>query len=112
MPTGRSEDNLADKRHARSPSGERQSNRGRVRTPRLASTHRVAVSCGRRLRRAFSRLAHGVRKGGRPLGPGAHGRLWVRSEEHTSELQSPMYLVCRLLLEKKKKKKDKTQQIV
>src|SRR5437763_402435 len=28
-----------------------------------------------------------------------------RSEEHTSELQSPMYLVCRLLLEKKKKKR-------
>src|SRR5437763_4067164 len=27
-----------------------------------------------------------------------------RSEEHTSELQSPMYLVCRLLLEKKNKK--------
>src|SRR5437764_11525580 len=31
----------------------------------------------------------------------------MRSEEHTSELQSPMYLVCRLLLEKKKKKKKK-----
>src|SRR5437879_7963313 len=30
--------------------------------------------------------------------------LEVRSEEHTSELQSPMYLVCRLLLEKKKQK--------
>src|SRR5437762_5802132 len=30
----------------------------------------------------------------------------ARSEEHTSELQSPMYLVCRLLLEKKKKKID------
>src|SRR5437879_10763959 len=30
----------------------------------------------------------------------------VRSEEHTSELQSPMYLVCRLLLEKKKKNKQ------
>src|SRR5437764_6973850 len=29
----------------------------------------------------------------------------LRSEEHTSELQSPMYLVCRLLLEKKKKNK-------
>src|SRR5437762_7934059 len=29
----------------------------------------------------------------------------ARSEEHTSELQSPMYLVCRLLLEKKKKQK-------
>src|SRR5437762_7887604 len=27
----------------------------------------------------------------------------ARSEEHTSELQSPMYLVCRLLLEKKNK---------
>src|SRR5258708_22464741 len=28
----------------------------------------------------------------------------IRSEEHTSELQSPDHLVCRLLLEKKKKK--------
>src|SRR3712207_8754378 len=34
-----------------------------------------------------------------------HGRVHVhrRSEEHTSELQSRQYLVCRLLLEKKKK---------
>src|SRR5690348_18215842 len=31
----------------------------------------------------------------------------LRSEEHTSELQSPVHLVCRLLLEKKKKKKTK-----
>src|SRR5437762_5565017 len=31
------------------------------------------------------------------------GAEWPRSEEHTSELQSPMYLVCRLLLEKKSK---------
>src|SRR2546426_2213738 len=31
----------------------------------------------------------------------------MRSEEHTSELQSPCNLVCRLLLEKKKKKKKK-----
>src|SRR3712207_7681880 len=30
-------------------------------------------------------------------------RAWARSEEHTSELQSRQYLVCRLLLEKKKK---------
>src|ERR1017187_10817642 len=29
-------------------------------------------------------------------------RVQCRSEEHTSELQSPMYIVCRLLLEKKK----------
>src|SRR5207248_11413120 len=32
-----------------------------------------------------------------------------RSEEHTSELQSPYDLVCRLLLEKKKKKKKKNR---
>src|SRR5438874_10553733 len=32
-------------------------------------------------------------------------RRWIRSEEHTSELQSRRDLVCRLLLEKKKNKK-------
>src|SRR2546429_2712566 len=31
---------------------------------------------------------------------------WHRSEEHTSELQSRLHLVCRLLLEKKKKTKS------
>src|SRR5690348_18129919 len=31
------------------------------------------------------------------------GRVHVRSEEHTSELQSPVHLVCRILLEKKNK---------
>src|SRR5207244_12931716 len=37
-------------------------------------------------------------------GPGRRSstRRWPRSEEHTSELQSPDQLVCRLLLEKKK----------
>src|SRR2546425_11465922 len=49
-----------------------------------------------------------------PLRPSADGALFLgvikvlmdeRSEEHTSELQSLAYLVCRLLLEKKKKKK-------
>src|SRR5215216_7335169 len=39
-------------------------------------------------------------RGRRPTAPGRAGR---RSEEHTSELQSPDHLVCRLLLEKKKK---------
>src|SRR5256885_12143858 len=34
-----------------------------------------------------------------------HCSLYARSEEHTSELQSPCNLVCRLLLEKKKKKR-------
>src|SRR2546422_7057984 len=31
--------------------------------------------------------------------------VWARSEEHTSELQSRLHLVCRLLLEKKKKER-------
>mgnify|MGYP000754624514 CR=1 FL=1 len=35
---------------------------------------------------------------------------YKRSEEHTSELQSPDHLVCRLLLEKKKKQKKKNKQ--
>src|SRR5256885_8669216 len=38
---------------------------------------------------------------GLKLAPGTYSQ--VRSEEHTSELQSPCNLVCRLLLEKKKK---------
>src|SRR6266446_8350261 len=37
------------------------------------------------------------------LGIGEHPLHFARSEEHTSELQSPCNLVCRLLLEKKKK---------
>src|SRR5947209_10973023 len=37
-------------------------------------------------------------------------RAGHRSEEHTSELQSRQYLVCRLLLEKKKKKKNTVHQ--
>src|SRR5438552_16465284 len=47
-----------------------------------------------------------------PCRPCGRRRPWpprcapgTRSEEHTSELQSPDHLVCRLLLEKKKKKK-------
>src|SRR3712207_8442933 len=39
----------------------------------------------------------------------AHRDAHVRSEEHTSELQSRQYLVCRLLLEKKKNTKLDTR---
>src|SRR5438876_8287937 len=42
-----------------------------------------------------------VKQFGGVRGPGKIAEL--RSEEHTSELQSPVHLVCRLLLEKKKK---------
>src|SRR3989442_9929303 len=43
---------------------------------------------------------HQVRLLGHP--PAVRRTWWVRSEEHTSELQSRPHLVCRLLLEKKK----------
>src|SRR5690348_17548223 len=46
---------------------------------------------------ALSMIAHEVLERHR-----LHARLDPRSEEHTSELQSPVHLVCRLLLEKKK----------
>src|SRR2546422_3077383 len=45
--------------------------------------------------------------------PDASGREYhdLRSEEHTSELQSRLHLVCRLLLEKKKKKITKNSEM-
>src|SRR5437762_7085807 len=54
------------------------------------------------------------------LSPGSQARLdrinlafndALRSEEHTSELQSPMYLVCRLLLEKKKHRRPDQERL-
>src|SRR3712207_8460100 len=69
--------------------------------------------------RSAARPPRGARRAARPVPPGPlpaarsdQGRAWLystlysaggvlRSEEHTSELQSRQYLVCRLLLEKK-----------
>src|SRR3712207_7510356 len=59
---------------------------------RAASAHRGAVRAGRLDPRQRLRLVAGPR-------PAADR---ARSEEHTSELQSRQYIVCRLLLEKKK----------
>src|SRR3712207_7080978 len=58
-----------------------------VRRRRIAERHAVAEDVGAAPDRA----------------DGAQAALVERSEEHTSELQSRQYLVCRLLLEKKKK---------
>src|SRR2546421_8579953 len=65
--------------------------RGRA---RRAACRRGAISCPRRNRSAGSSSPCSSRR----------GSGWRRSEEHTSELQSRSDLVCRLLLEKKKKK--------
>src|SRR2546422_2169365 len=64
----------------------------------------------RPLARRDDRLCH---QPGAGLGPAdrprpAASRRKRRSEEHTSELQSRLHLVCRLLLEKKKKKNTHT----
>src|SRR3712207_6880497 len=59
----------------------------------------------RQRRRGLVGLPPPLRADGAGLHVGAHGEscAGARSEEHTSELQSRQYLVCRLLLEKKKK---------
>src|SRR5256885_12098680 len=56
--------------------------------------------------RRAQRETHPVRNGAMAVDVGEHRRfqpVGERSEEHTSELQSPCNLVCRLLLEKKNK---------
>src|SRR2546430_10289980 len=63
---------------------------------RRSDPHRLPRRLGRELR-PISR---------RPHPPAPQGQGGLRSEEHTSELQSQSNLVCRLLLEKKKKRID------
>src|SRR2546429_3709047 len=58
------------------------------------------------LRRAYREVAGRREAGARRRGATPPGMRGSRSEEHTSELQSRLHLVCRLLLEKKKKKKS------
>src|SRR2546422_11270071 len=61
----------------------------RPRRARGAETRRARLRSGQLVRRRCRRFSRGQRA--------------ARSEEHTSELQSRLHLVCRLLLEKKKK---------
>src|SRR5256885_13742551 len=70
-------------------SGERRQDRAPRGEPRRAARHRRHAAAG-----AYRRQATGHRDDGQ------RGVLLLRSEEHTSELQSPCNLVCRLLLEK------------
>src|SRR5690348_17896895 len=66
------------------------------------------AACGSRDRaRWLSRVAIAHRRCAQRRARGGGRFRSRRSEEHTSELQSPVHLVCRLLLEKKKKKKKK-----
>src|SRR5256885_10928553 len=69
-------------------------------TTLFRSVRRAPCCLGRAPR--SGRVGQGRRRGGGHRGA-TSPRVQPRSEEHTSELQSPCNLVCRLLLEKKKK---------
>src|SRR5207253_7017358 len=88
------------------------------------SLHDALPISARRPRPTFSRSAPSVRRPRRrrrarrrrpaarhPRPPGSCRCPACRSEEHTSELQSRGHLVCRLLLEKKKKKRAARESI-
>src|SRR5438132_9532846 len=77
----------------------------RSRAERLAGA-RARLHCGRCARRRHTRAAGQLRL------LAAISRRLERSEEHTSELQSHSDLVCRLLLEKKKKQLQLTHVII
>src|SRR5690348_18132512 len=69
---------------------------------RSAARFHARVRAARGARTAGRRPARGRSATGPARAEDAQGRGGRRSEEHTSELQSPVHLVCRLLLEKKK----------
>src|SRR3712207_7625071 len=82
--------------------------RSRFEEVEAAAVHREAWSMSSVFSSAITRLRYssGAGAGWNPPTGACTLRTpvtsWARSEEHTSELQSRQYLVCRLLLEKKK----------
>src|SRR5437879_12682696 len=60
------------------------------------------LGMGGHMRRIYDPTQYNFLKPYQPMNTFITIAAFARSEEHTSELQSPMYLVCRLLLEKKK----------
>src|SRR2546425_8542212 len=83
-------------------SEQREARRLRLLRMELDAQHRIPAHDG-----GERRAVLGVGEIGGGLDPVR--TVAVRSEEHTSELQSLAYLVCRLLLEKKKKKMNTHQ---
>src|SRR2546429_3658226 len=73
------------------------------RSPRIQRSHRMQDSWSTAMTAEESSFPRGVARRGK------RGSS-MRSEEHTSELQSRLHLVCRLLLEKKKKNKRTNNQ--
>src|SRR5258708_21831674 len=75
-------------------------------TTLFRSRRRKPHLTGNEIRRRGHRKSRGEPGSKRQRKSSRSDRRKSRSEEHTSELQSPDHLVCRLLLEKKKKKKE------
>src|SRR2546426_8898472 len=73
------------------------------RTAPLSNGRRPVMSTRVELQTHFSPTAGGLVRPVNLESIGTNVLRYARSEEHTSELQSPCNLVCRLLLEKKKK---------
>src|SRR6202142_2708562 len=73
-----------------------------IRRPPISTLFPSATLFRSQFELAAHRLLDGIADAGRAA------RLDNRSEEHTSELQSPKDLVCRLLLEKNKRRSDRT----
>src|SRR2546430_7492598 len=90
-------------RRARSPS---------ISSPRRRAPARATPTCGECCG-SNGEAASSAHRGGSDRDRGAAGSLTAgpRSEEHTSELQSQSNLVCRLLLEKKKKSKPQEYEL-
>src|SRR2546425_3977828 len=74
-----------------------------IRDKLVTGVQTCALPISRIVRAAASEVGRGEERGARRIELDDEG---IRSEEHTSELQSLAYLVCRLLLEKKKKIKN------
>src|SRR5690625_7492955 len=88
------------------PSGRHRAQWVYIRQPHPRRYSRHLEPQGRVRRRRAARGLGTGKLGGHPGGRSDH-QGGQRSEEHTSELQSRGHLVCRLLLEKKKKNEEK-----
>src|SRR2546429_1158596 len=98
-PRGGERPAVAADRGARGVADERLTHGLRMIRGRRTGLHPVQYR--RPAARAYLPAGAGVRHYGAHDRPAALRDLYLRSEEHTSELQSRLHLVCRLLLEKK-----------